>query len=205
MHSQAAPPCNKPRDVGTSLGRSCFCHEGAISLLSSRGKLTQRSGTRFCSSWSCCSAEEGPSTSAAAAEEQPPQQPSFVPFVGSGNRLDGKAPSPSKPAAQPPASGGAIAYSLLETSRRQRKLGGPQHWRLSQGSSGPFAAFICKSVQPAGTQSGAANGTAAGAAASSRQKAGKVVFGGGNRLAAKQASQKDPKVGIMLSCLCIGG
>ena len=219
MQQMLVSPCNhRLRDCATSLkcwtfplGQNCFCHDGAISLLSNSGSVVQQSGTGFCSSWARCSAEEGPSTSAAAAEEQPPQQPSFVPFVGSGNRLDGKAPSPSKPAAQPPASGGATARLTWRTcpfiEHWNSMLGGPQHGCLSQGSWEhlPSAAITNKSWQPAGAQSGAANGTAAGAAASSRQKAGKVVFGGGNRLAAKQASQKDPKVQIMLSCFCMEG
>ena len=84
-------------------------------------------------------------------------------------------------------------------------LGGSQRRRLSQASWGAFlsAAITDESLHPAGSQSGAANGTSAGAAASSRQKAGKVVFGGGNRLAAKQASQKDAKVQFKLNRLCI--
>mmetsp|Transcript_14022 Transcript_14022/g.42335 ORF Transcript_14022/g.42335 Transcript_14022/m.42335 type:complete len:321 (-) Transcript_14022:1053-2015(-) len=105
-------------------------------------------------------AEDGAGSST-PAETAAPEEPKFLAFAGSGRRLDGKEP---KHADSP------VAVPLNDYR------GG---WRTAAESL--KAAGLGPEVEEAG-----AKAKAAAAASSDGKKAGKVVFGGGNRLTAKK-------------------
>ncbi|KAL3137326.1 hypothetical protein ABBQ32_006864 [Trebouxia sp. C0010 RCD-2024] len=102
----------------------------------------------------------------APVQEQPAEstsepevaEPSFVPFRGAAQRLDGKAPSPST---GPPAPSTSAASGS----------------RSSSGAAAPGRPPSSNGAAPAAP----------------KQKAGKVISAGGNRLAAKQAAAKEQK------------
>lgn len=102
----------------------------------------------------------GPSTSAAEGPEEP-KDPSFMAFAGGGTRLDGK---PLKHADVP------VAVPL------NAYTGG---WRTA-----------AQSLKAAGLGPEAESESKPKSVSADGKKAGKVVFGGGNRLAAKKAEQE---------------
>jgi hypothetical protein len=75
------------------------------------------------------------SSAAAAAEPEEPEEPKFVPFVGSGRRLDGKAGS-SSPAAAAAAGGAGSSGSAAAAAARRAAAGSSSGGSGGGGGSG---------------------------------------------------------------------
>lgn len=105
--------------------------------------------------------DTGPSTSSAAASgPEEAEAPKFLAFAGSGHRLDGKAPKHVDSPVAVPLNAYQGGWRTAAESLKAAGLGPPI-------------------VSPAKPEPGPSDG----------RKAGKVMFGGGNRLAAKKAEQ----------------